>query len=282
MAEASQAKGEAGTAPGKLILCGEHAVVYGHRAIAFAVDLSTTVTVIPGIGPTRVLAVEDSRVTEAAQLALGSNWVVSLKSTIPIGRGMGSSAALAVALVRAHNPNLFFDEVFQRARPVEQLFHGNPSGLDVAVCALGGVLLFRRPCEIQSLPRLQWQVVVLDSQQKASTAQLVGQVAARRRQVDPIIRQIGDLVEEAATALDDPIVLGEILTENHTLLTQIGVSNQCLNELVQLAITCGAWGAKLSGAGGGGVVLALIADPGPLLAEANRRGVPAWVCRPWS
>ncbi|MBT3218053.1 MAG: mevalonate kinase [Proteobacteria bacterium] len=277
-----QSNHQTGTAPGKLILCGEHAVVYGQKAIAFAVDLTTKATIRPRTGPTNVRRVEDSLVQEAAQMVLGPNWEVSLTSTIPIGRGMGSSAALAVALVKARHRDLTFDSLFQSALPVEKLFHGNPSGLDVAVSARGGVLLFQRPCQLQSLACPSWQVVVLDTQQQSSTAQMVRYVDSQRPRVDSIIDQIGDLVEEAAKTIGDPITLGEILNDNQRLLAKMGVSNHHLDELVRLARHCGAYGAKLSGAGGGGVVLALIEDPEPLLVQCNRRQVPAWVCRPWS
>lgn len=133
-----------GTGRGKLLLCGEHAVVYGHPAIAFAVDRRTTVTLTERPGPTEICSVHaDERLLAAlAGVVEPEGLRVEVSTDLPVGRGMGSSAALAVALVRARaalageapDP----DEVYERAMPIERAFHGNPSGVDVAVSARGG------------------------------------------------------------------------------------------------------------------------------------------------
>jgi len=268
----------------KLILVGEHAVVYGHPAIAFAVDLRTHVTLSPHVGPTRVDSPHtDPRVRDALCTVLPSQgWAVQVRSDIPVGRGMGSSAALAVALVRAHQPSLAGQALIDAAMPIERAFHGNPSGLDVVVSANGGCVGFRRgpPMAIEPLVPGPWTVVVLDSGSAGDTAQLVRGVAARRPAIDPVLQAIGDLVDEVRDALADPPALGRLLDRNHALLQQIGVSTPRLDELVDLARAHGAYGAKLAGAGGGGVVIALVHDPEPLTDAARRRDIPALVCRP--
>jgi mevalonate kinase len=95
---------------------------------------------------------------------------------------MGSSAALATALVRARHPDLTPEQVIDAAMPIERAFHGNPSGLDVAVSARGGGLLYRRgpPMQMERVEPGDWQVVVLDSGAPGNTAELVAAVAARR------------------------------------------------------------------------------------------------------
>lgn len=280
-----------GSAGGKLILCGEHAVVYGYPAIALGVDRHTRVEIRRVPGPTRVVTPlppgQEERVLQAVRTVLLEGWEVAIESDLPVGRGMGSSAALAVALVRAecdargHVPDT--EEVHARAFAVERLFHGNPSGIDHAVAARGGVLRFRRTPdgpELTPLPRPAWSLVVLESGHAGDTATLVARVAAARPGVDPLLERIGALVVEAGAALDDVARLGPLLLENHRLLCAIGVSTPRLDTLVELAMTAGASGAKLSGAGGGGVVIALGAEPEPILEAARAKGVPAFAFRP--
>lgn len=278
----------AGIGWGKLILCGEHAVVHGHPALAFAVTRRTRVRLEARWGPTAILGEHvDDRVLDALSTVLEpEGWTVRVDSDLPVGRGMGSSAALAVALVRARaalaGEVLDPDSVFTRAMPIERAFHGNPSGLDVAVAARGGVLAYRRgPAgpEIRPLnAHFAWSVVVLDSGEVGNTAELVAAVSRQRPGIDPLLERIGSLVGTAEQLLGDPPALGALLLENHALLRGIGVSNDRLDALVALAIRAGAWGAKLAGAGGGGVVLALAQDPAPILREAHRQGVRALSC----
>lgn len=270
---------------GKLILAGEHAVVYGHPALAMAVDRGFTTTLTPEPGPLQ-LPVEDPRLRAVVQDALPEGgYKVQIESTLPLGRGMGSSAALAVSLVRAVasargeqlDPAVEWERVFA----IEQRFHGTPSGVDQAVSARGGVVRFRRgpPPEITALPHPDWEVVVLDSGKAGDTRTMVDKVRALRPAIDPILSAIGALVDQAQAVLTAPRELGPLLTENHRLLQQIGVSTPTLDTLVDLALSAGAHGAKLSGAGGGGVVLALVGDPAPILTAARERGISAFCCR---
>jgi mevalonate kinase len=273
-----------GTGHGKLILCGEHAVVYGHPALAFAVTLSTTVQLHPHAGPTRVDSPHaDPRVRDALCTVLPETGVrAQVETQVPVGRGMGSSAALAVAVVRAQHPQLEGQALIDAAMPIERAFHGNPSGLDVAVSALGGGLCFRRgpPMELEPVALGDWHVVVLDSGTPGDTRALVAGVAARRPAIDAHLDRIGALVQEARDVLHDAPALGELLDENHALLQAIGVSTPALDRLVELARGAGALGAKLAGAGGGGVVLALCTDPAPVLDAAAARGIVALAARP--
>jgi len=273
-----------GFATGKLILCGEHAVVYGHPAIAFAVERGTRVRLSPRPGP-HALPSNDPRLCRAMDALLGpEGFAVDIASDLPIGKGMGSSAALAVATLRAvhrlratpASPQALFDA----AMVAERVFHGNPSGLDVAAAIHGGLLGFTRQGGPQPLPsRPDWTVVVMDSGTQGNTAALVAGVAERRSasgEVQVALHRIGALVTEAEAALDDPAVLGPLLTENHALLRSIGVSTPKLDELVTLALNHGAWGAKLAGAGGGGVAIALTDDPSALLSACDARAIPAF------
>ena len=277
-----------GHACGKLILVGEHAVVYGYPALAMGLDLGTTVELQTIEGPTRVRGhTGDDRLATALRAVLpGRGFEVHITSNLPVGCGMGSSAALAVALVRAHaamrNEALDLAEEFERSLAMERVFHGTPSGLDNSVAARGGILRYRKgpPPVYESLPAPSWQGVVLETGVAGNTAQLVSSVREAYPSNEAILRRIGDLVLEAEAVLNAPDKLGPLLDENHELLCSLGVSTPALDDLVAMARANGALGAKLSGAGGGGVVWALVEDPKPLLDEAARRGIRAHSVRP--
>ncbi len=276
-----------GTAPGKLILLGEHAVVYGHPAMAAAVGLHTTVTLWSRPGPTALgsSAFHDLRLRQTLASALPPEGLrVDIESQLPAGRGMGSSASIAVALVRAaaalEGEEPRFETLFERSLALERIFHGQPSGVDNMVVLRGGLLSYRKgpPLDIRPLRvPVPLPVVILDSGLAGSTARLVAMVGASRPTTDPVLQSIGSLVERAEGLLDDPVALGAAMDTNHGLLRELGVSTPRLDQLCQLARENGALGAKLSGAGGGGVVLALVLpkDRPRLLAAATRAGVRA-------
>jgi mevalonate kinase len=277
-----------GTAPGKLILFGEHAVVYGHTAIAAAVGLRSTVSLWAHDGPThiRLSSFDDFRLRRAVSAALPAHGLaVDIGSELPPGRGMGSSASIAVAMVRAaavlagEQPD--HDTLFERSLALERIFHGHPSGVDNAVALRGGLLRYRRgpPLELEPLQLSRpLHLVVLDSGSPGSTAELVAAVRAARPRVDRVLDAIGRLAEQAVGLLDDPRALGEAMNDAHAMLKLLGVSTPRLSELCRLARDAGALGAKLSGAGGGGVVVALAQpDTVPtIITAAQRRGVPAF------
>ena len=279
-----------GRGAGKLILCGEHAVVYGHPALAFAVELGTEVRLERADGPTSVVSdAEDPRLGEALHTVLPSSGLrVHIASDLPIGRGMGSSAALAVATVRAladleGNP-LSRAECVDRAMPMERCFHGNPSGLDVAAATHGGLIRFTKgpPMALTHLDAPALQIVVMDSGVEGDTARQVARVASRRPAIDSALERIGALTPHVEEHLDHPVNLGRLMTLNHQLLQDLGVSNPELDLMVTLALSTGAYGAKLAGAGGGGVVMALVDDPAPLLDAAAACDIPALATTIWN
>ncbi|NJN16526.1 MAG: mevalonate kinase [Oscillochloris sp.] len=278
------------SAPAKLILCGEHAVVYGRPAIAVPLsDLRASAAVTPadlGCGlsfhaPDLGGAwSEDENPTdplcELAQMTLQqfgrhpANLRVSLRSMIPIASGMGSGAAIGTALVRALAAYAGYEptpaEVSALVYASEQRFHGTPSGIDNTVIAYEQAIWYLRgdPPTIAPLRVGEpLQLVIGDTGIRSATRLPVAAVRERWQADQPTFERFFDLIADlvvrarAALAAGEAIVLGALLDENQHLLEQIGVSSPELNRLVNAARTAGALGAKLSGAGWGGVMFAL-------------------------
>lgn len=285
-----------GSARGKVILLGEHAVVYGHPALAAGLDRGVTVRLEAREGATRVVdaAVRDPRLLRAVRHVLpATGFAVRIRAGLPVGRGLGSSAALSVAMVRAcaaaRGEDLPPDETFRRSLEVERIFHGNPSGVDNTVAAEGGLVWFRRGEASEFVSsRTSFHVVLIDGGEGRDTARMVASVAAQRPGVDPLLAEVGDLARRARDLIEAPAgidlaSLGTLLDENHRLLVRVGVSTERLDALADLARRSGALGAKLTGAGGGGVVLALCApDTVPrVLLVVRERGFEAFAaCLP--
>ena len=276
-------------APGKLILSGEHAVVYGHRALAAAVSLGTTVTLYSQPGPTTIRKAnfQDDRLFPALLTVLPAEGVgVEIESTLPIGCGMGSSAALAVATVRArakmNGTEADFSRCYEDAFRMERLFHGTPSGIDHSISALGGLVAYRRRPEGPqidriTLPRPLFLVVVDSGRPLQSTAELVAGV--RQRAPTRTLEAIGALTEQVIAAMQQNVDAGPLLNENHRLLQELGVSTPGLDQVVEQLRDAGASGAKLAGAGGGGVAFGLYPDLSAqrqAVAVLQRSGRPAW------
>lgn len=291
-----------GFAPGKVILFGEHAVVHGQPAIAAALDRGIRVAVterdaddgpvlrsnnasLPtrcrpdpgGEGPERLrqaLAVlRDSLGPRARRLHF------SVDGAIPAGAGLGSSAALAVALLRGAHAifgiDLDHDALVERAFALERVFHGNPSGVDHTTIVRGGVLLYEKAvgdvvgrATSLSLPR-PLRLAVGVAGPHAGTASAVAALRERaRRHPDHYGRlydEIGAIARSARRHLEAGSygAVGELMDLNQGLLNALGVSTPAIESLCAIARDRGACGAKLSGAGGGGAVIALVDDGDP-------------------
>lgn len=283
-----------GTAPGKVILLGEHAVVYGQPAVALPVTaVEARATVWPADRPLtihaylpqregageRVLdvtgAAADDALAAAARATLAHlrrtdvpAWWVDLASTVPTGRGMGSSAAIAVALVRAlaHAAGTELDAPTASALAYEseKVTHGTPSGIDNSVVALGRPLRFARGIATGIAIGQPLTLLVADTGLPGATRAMVAGVRARRAErpeaYDDWFARIGHMAEEAVPVLarGDLARLGRLMNANHLVLQAMRVSTPGLDRIVGAARLAGALGAKVSGAGGGGVAIALV------------------------
>jgi mevalonate kinase len=284
-----------GTAPGKVILFGEHAVVYGRPALAAPlIHLRARATVEATGEPDALLLVPDLdrqgllsttppdnplaaviRVIEKhLARSLADGYSLSVTSAIPIAGGLGSGAAISVAVIRALAAylgvaeSLSREEVSGMAYEVERLHHGTPSGIDNTVIAFEQPVYFvrRRPENVirAFTPPEPLRLLVGDTGIRSRTKDVVEDVRrqwqANHDQFEAIFDACGRVAEAgyAALARGDRAAVGALMNENHAWLVEMTVSLPALNRLVDAARTAGAVGAKLSGAGRGGNVIALV------------------------
>ena len=289
-----------GNAAGKVILLGEHAVVYGSHALALPIRNAMRAGVrVGGDGmrlkiPAWHTDVElDIREPEArgfaatAALILDAleidnrNLEITVQSHLPRAMGLGTSASLAVAVIRAldHRFGLGLDNksINALAFQCETLAHGTPSGVDNTLATYAEPLLFQnrgeletRPLSVGSMPRL----VVAWGDEPGLTAMQVAGVRERRLRTpghyDAVFERIDQLTLDSADALEQQNyrLVGDAMNLCHGLLNGIGVSTPTLERMVHIAREAGALGAKLTGGGGGGSIVALCPDDGGTVAQA--------------
>jgi mevalonate kinase len=278
-------------APGKVILFGEHAVVYGRPAIAVPVtevqaqacveagDAGQGVVVMaPDLDRRLVVceAADDDPLAQIVRLTLQAmgqepdpDLTITLSSTVPIARGMGSGAAVSTAIVRAlaRHLNHWFpsraisDLVYQ----AEVFYHGTPSGIDNTVVA------FEKP--VYFVKDVGWEIfwvgkpfllAIADTGIESPTREVVGDLR-RRTQAEParyqaLFDRVGEIAVIARSTIEQGQLetMAELMNENHALLQEMGVSCPASDRLVAAAREGGATGAKLSGAGWGGNIIALV------------------------
>jgi len=298
-----------GEAPGKILLIGEHAVVYGHPAIAIplrgikaraAVEFTRNggiEMVAPDLAE-HAHGVEDASPRLAPLVRLAASVMqlfgerqqglrILLKSTIPIGRGMGSGAAAGVATVRAIcnalGRRLNADQVSELVMESEKEYHGTPSGVDSAVVARDEPIYFVKGKPVRSItigPGV-FHFVIADTGIESATVRAVEDVRQAREgdraRYDSYFWELGSMASVAREVLrtGSPEELGLCMNHAHKVLQSLGVSCPELDHLVTAALEKGGLGAKLSGAGKGGAVIVLIddnADPEQFAAELRTAG----------
>jgi mevalonate kinase len=298
------------SAPGKVILFGEHAVVYGRPAIAVPVtQVKATTTIEParaGRGAT-ILAADLGRVVRLSKASPGNPLAsivrltlahfgapepdanITIRSTIPIASGLGSGAAVGASIVRALARFLERDDddatVSSLVYEVEKLHHGTPSGIDNTVVAYRQPVYFVRDAPVRTfVVKRPFTIAIGDTGVRSPTKIAVGDVRkaweADRARYEAHFDRIGSIVEQARAAIEagEVEVLGPLMDVNHALLCDIGVSSAELDRLVAAARRAGAKGAKLVGGGRGGNMIALV-DEGTqeavrqALLDAGAKGV---------
>jgi mevalonate kinase len=293
-----------GQGHGKIILLGEHSVVYGRPAIAAGLASGCTAqaelagpagmdslmvepwsvrveAARPEADPERELlrrgfAVVCEHASQRARLHAGSRsperqaFAVHANMQIPGGAGLGGSAALSVAVIRAlaelQGDAPTDDEVVAASLAWEREFHGNPSGIDSAMAVTGGLCWYVRGQPLKRVSAARGlHLVIGNSGEHGSTKAMVASVA-RQHARDPakaeqIFDAIAALVSNAQTELEagEHARLGQLMDLNQTLLNTLMLSTSKLEQMCQLARGAGALGAKLTGGGGGGCMIALAA-----------------------
>ncbi|MGD0678058.1 MAG: mevalonate kinase [Polyangiaceae bacterium] len=276
-----------GHACGKAILLGEHAVVYGVQAIAVGIDRGARAEAVSlDEGPSRLrvrgwninvcedddghdLALAFRALLESTRAATSSAsaHAVEVEADLPPGGGLGCSAAMGVAIARALDPGVGGAALQDRAMAWERVFHGNPSGVDAAVAARGGCVIYRKGAGLEPVRvRGALHLCVGNTGTASSTKAMVESVARLRSRkpevVDKCFEAVGALVNNARLAIEagDRTALGRLMDLNQMLLGGLFVSTPEIEGMCSLARDAGALGAKLTGAGGGGSVVALVSS----------------------
>ncbi len=300
------------SAPGKIILFGEHAVVYGQPALAVPVtQVRATATISPHPLPLREAPLwgspkeggvwidardvgrryrlEDADATDPLAAAINltleeftfhalrsmhsaPDWTITVESTIPIASGLGSGAAVCTAIVRTVAAHLGVSPTTAKISSIvfetEKLLHGTPSGIDNTVIAYEQPVYFVKGQPPEPFT-VAWpfRLLIADTGLPSPTKTTVGDVRAawqkQPERYEQIFHVIGDIVREAKVVIETSKVpetfevLGELMNRNHQLLRELNVSSPELESLTEAARASGALGAKLSGGGRGGNMIAL-------------------------
>lgn len=276
-----------GVASGKIILIGEHAVVYGKPAIALPfnqVQISAkiyktnepiTIDSFYHVGLLEEAPKEIFGIRQLLQMVLvylnhpffGLH--IKIESNLPSQRGLGSSAAVSIALVRslfdAFDVPLTHEKLNYFVDIAEQIHHENPSGLDASTISSGQAVFYQKDKGQSVIPlKMDAVIVVADTGKRGFTKEAVLEVkslwSASPNVVNPILDRLEVLTNEVRTFLEnnEVIRLGLAMTEANTLLNSINVSDDKIEHLVKISLKNGALGAKLTGGGKGGCMIALV------------------------
>ena len=261
-----------GQAHSKIILIGEHAVVYGYPAISLPLlEVEVTCRVVPATTPWRLF--EEDTLSMAVYASLEYLNITDayircqIDSAIPEKRGMGSSAAISIAAIRAvfdyYQAKLPHDVLEILVNRAEMIAHMNPSGLDAKTCLSDQPIRFIKNVGFEELAMdLSAYLIIADTGVYGHTREAIQVVESKGKEALPFLYALGELTQQAEEAIKarDAVMLGEILTKAHENLKEIGVSSLEADALVETALQHGALGAKMSGGGLGGCIIALVAD----------------------
>ncbi|APJ03089.1 mevalonate kinase [Silvanigrella aquatica] len=307
------------SAAGKAILIGEHSVVYGYKAIAMALpDVRLQISLLPPDASKHMTSWDEAwqtlikgQIIEPGQnitalLNKAFHKALSLcgldndmqfykpqsilvESEIPLGGGMGSSAAISTCFVKIAeqialqknkiNKKLTIEQQIEFANEIDCYFHfGKASGLDVAAVASDGIIEFIKGAPLKYLKnKKEFWLALIDTKERGETATMVAGVA-KKIQTHPLetkkcLEILGILAEDAVTHITDGnvIELSQCLNTAQIQLNQLGVSTPNIEEIILKLKSQGALAAKLTGAGGGGLVLGLFAnEPNQLYHEFDK------------
>ncbi|HEW8313784.1 TPA: mevalonate kinase [Streptococcus pneumoniae] len=261
-----------GQAHSKIILIGEHAVVYGYPAISLPLlEVEVTCKVVPAESPWRLY--EEDTLSMAVYASLEYLDITEacirceIDSAIPEKRGMGSSAAISIAAIRAvfdyYQADLPHDVLEILVNRAEMIAHMNPSGLDAKTCLSDQPIRFIKNVGFTELEMdLSAYLVIADTGVYGHTREAIQVVQNKGKDALPFLHALGELTQQAEVAISqkDAEGLGQILSQSHLHLKEIGVSSPEADFLVETTLSHGALGAKMSGGGLGGCIIALVTN----------------------
>ena len=281
--------------PGKIILLGEHGVVYGHPALAGAISRGVHATGTPTEdGPALELPeglsdaqadVLEKAFEVAARKTKYPNVAVELNSDLPLSMGLGSSGALSVAIARvllnAQTGKAPKSQVVEAlAFEMEKAFHGTPSGCDHTTSARGTLVQYRQGKAVEVKSPKPLKVLVALVGPRSATKSTVGALRERQKRWPTryrrVFEHIGALVRDGVAAVKkgDLESLGDVMNMNQGLLASLGLTSSPIDEMVYRLRDLGALGAKLTGAGGdGGAVIGLFPEPEPAVVKLRKQGI---------
>lgn len=291
------------SAPGKVYLFGEHAVVYGRPALACAIELRARVKVLStrreGVyvgssrGPESIhkypyLATAVRLLEERCAEPI-SGVKLKITSRIPPGAGLGSSAAVTIATIgalsRALDVSLGEEDIARMGHEVEKKVQGSASPTDTYISTFGGAYVMP---EARRLTPPRCGIVVGDTKTSGSTKVLVAMVREFKQEYPEVVEGIMDTIAalshegERMLEAGELSELGRLMNINHALLNALGVGTPELDRLARAARAAGAHGAKITGAGGGGCIVCLAEEEDvSQVANAIRRARGrAYIVRP--
>ena len=238
----------------KAIFFGEHAVVYGYKGITIPLP---QMNIEVSLEETEIIQQRDEILSFVANsCGIDNKTKINITSTIPVGRGLGSSAALSIAIARAKKlPN-----VREIANKCEKFIHGSPSGIDVNQVLSDTPLLFSKEHGAKKLPfSLDSYLLIIDTGVVGITKHTLEHVKDNLKTYKPYIDELGSITKKVIKPLKEKNIdlIGEYMYKAHSLLQKIGVSHKKNDEVVELCKNNNAKGAKLTGGGAGGCCICL-------------------------
>jgi len=304
--------------PGKVILFGEHFVVHGSKAVAFAIDKFVKVSVtksdflsveisFPGdpVIKDKVIRHPPEHVSSNVFL----NYIVNLTRKFnignvrinvevgfPVAAGLGSSASIAAAVTKALYTYKYGivpskEVIYEIANQLEVEIHGNPSGIDLNTILERGIVLYDglEKRIVNKLDSGDFTFIVSDTIDRRSTGKLVKSVSLIKNEMSDLFNMLVSIADKISSygfellVKNDVEKIGRLMSINHGLLSAIGVSTTKLDYLAHRAIELGAYGAKLTGAGGGGCLICLCESQKAkeILQTFNSLGYPSFIVKPY-